>query len=257
MRNNFWKHLLTGLLVVLSTLALAQNGEIPPRPTDGPVLQAGVSVLSASEESQLKSKLRAYEDTTSTQIAILIVNNLGGRDVAEYGQQVGETWGVGQNGKDNGVMIVVAMEERDWTLQSGYGVEGALPDGVLGEIGRTRMRPQFRNGNFYQGLEDATDEIMARMSGEYSPEPAEELPMWKKMIPLFVILLIVWFFIKYGNKGGGNFTNMNHGGRRNGRYGTPWIFPTGSGSGSFGGGGGGWGGFGGGSFGGGGASGGW
>lgn len=249
------------LALLVSSVAFGQDGEIPKRPTKAMVLEAGVDKLSSAQEASLNAKLIAYNDSTSTQIAILVVNNLGGRDVAEYGQQVGETWGVGQAGRDNGVVIVVAIDERDWTLQSGYGVEGALPDGVLGDIGRRLMRPHFQKGNFYAGLNAATDEIMARMSGEYTALPPQQPGFKVGLLILFIIILIVFLFAKFGDKGGGNFTNLNRSGQRSGRYGSPWFIPGAGGFGGGGGGGGfgggGFGGFGGGGFGGGGASGGW
>jgi len=257
MRRGLLKTLLTAVMLIGVTALFAQDGKVPPRPTDGPVLEAGVDVLSAAEENRLKAKLRAYEDTTSTQIAVLVINNLDGRDPNEYAQDTGETWGVGQKGKENGVIIVVAIDDRQWSIQTGYGAEGAVTDGLAGRIGDKHMTPNFKQGNYYAGLDGATTEIMQRLSGEYTPSAAEEAPFWVKIIPVLIIVLIVFLIIKFGNKGGGNFTNMDRGGRRTGRYGSPWIFPTGTGGGGFGGGGGGWGGFGGGSFGGGGASGGW
>ena len=156
---------------------------------------------------------------------------------------------ISNDGKDNGVMIVVSMGDRKWSLQSGYGVEHALTDGTLGEIGRRVMRPRFRQNQYYTGLDEATTEIMQRLSGEFKPSKSKKTPFWIKLIPLLFIALIAFLIDKLGNRGGGNYTSMHSGRRRTSRHGSSWRSSPGSSSS--------WGGFGGGSFGGGGASGGW
>lgn len=237
------------LLLAIGSTAFGQAGNLPSRPVDRMVVQLSEGPLSSAEISRLDAKMKGYEDSTSTQIAILLVETLHGMDPNQFTQEVGEAWGVGQDGKDNGVMIVVSMGDRKWSLQSGYGVEHALTDGTLGEIGRRVMRPRFRQNQYYTGLDEATTEIMQRLSGEFKPSKSKKAPFWMKLIPLLFIALIAFLIDKLGNRGGGNYTSMHSGRRRTSRHGSPWRSSPGSSSS--------WGGFGGGSFGGGGASGGW
>jgi uncharacterized protein len=92
----------------------------------------------------LERKLLAYEDTTSTQVAILIVNSLNGYEVVDYAQRVGQNWGVGQANRDNGVFIVVAVQDRKAAIVTGYGMEGAITDAATYTIREEYMNPRFR-----------------------------------------------------------------------------------------------------------------
>lgn len=259
------------LLLAAPLLVFGQKWEdeaYPPKPekaqaytpNNGYIVEWNTDILTAGEERQLYDKLRAYEDSTSTQIAVVVVHSLSGQAVDAYTIDLGERWGVGQKGKNNGVIIVIAPNDRKYWLASGYGVEGALPDGVLGDIGRQHLVPAFKQERYARGINAAVDEIMARLSGEFKPDAKGGGGLTSTLIFIGIVILFFIFITRFGNRGGGNFTNMGPSGRRSGRYGGPWVFPTGGGfgGGSRGGfGGGGFGGFGGGSFGGGGAGGSW
>ena len=189
----------------------------------------------------------------------------GDVDISTYAFELGETWGVGQAGKDNGAVLLVAVDDRKVFIATGYGLEGAITDAEAGRIIRNVITPNFRQGRFYQGLDEATDALIDAARGEFT---ADERPRRTPgggggldMTTLF-ILLIIAYFVFNGIRGGGGGPGRRGRRRRGGSY--PIIIGPGwGGGGSWGGsggggfGGGGFGGFGGGGFGGGGAGGSW
>ena len=214
-------------------------------------------MLSRDEAALLEGKLVAYNDSTSTQIAIVIEKSLEGDDIFDYSVRLAQEWGIGREGKDNGVLIYVAQDDRKVRIQTGYGMEGFLTDAMSKRIIENVIVPNFREARYYQGLDRATDLIIQLGSGEYSADglEPENIPIG---LIVFLIIMIIVIIIVLSNMGGGG--GYYRGGRYDTNRGGGWIiFGPGSGSsgGGWSGGGGGFGGFGGGSFGGGGAGGSW
>lgn len=222
------------------------------------------NILNAVERSQLENKLVAYNDSTSTQIVIVTFKNLDGYPIELLGNEIGENWGVGQKETYNGILIVVSDEDRKVTLRGGYGIQAKMPPTVEKLIIDREMIPSFKQGNYYQGLDNAVNAIQKQLAGQYKAQPKSDSDLSGIIVFLFFLFIIILFII-IASKGGGS------GGSRS-RRGFNWgdvIFTSGgasswgSGGSSWGGssgggfGGGGFGGFGGGSFGGGGASGSW
>ena len=206
--------------------------------------------LSASQISTLERKLVAYNDSTSTQILVLLVDNLQGYSVEQYATEIGHSWGVGQKGKNNGAVILVkpkkGSERGQVNISPGYGMEEYVTDATAKRIIEKEMIPAFKENDYYTGINNAVNVIMDLCSGKFSQDEyadGDGFPLW--LIILFIIAIMVVF-----SKFSGGGQNYSGGGTR-----TIWI-PMGGG---FGGGGhsGGFGGFGGGGFGGGGASGSW
>ncbi len=236
-----------------------------------PKLQTSVydraKMMSDLEAKSLEQKLINYNDTTSTQIVVITVNSLDGNDVAIYATELAHKWGIGQAGKDNGVLLLASKNDRKITIRTGYGVEHKLTDALSRRIIEKVITPQFKQGNFYGGFDNGTTAIMQIMSGEYKGETKENGKGGGIPIGLIIIIFIVIMLIlsrrsrRGGGKNGGRksggfslldaiiLSNAGRGGFGGGGFGS-------SSGGSFGGGGFG-GGFGGGGFGGGGASGGW
>ncbi len=249
----------------LSQLLCAQM-PVPAKPavSEGLVLDYTRNTLSATQRSQLNEKLIAYDDSTSTQIAVVIMSTTGIYPIEDVALQILRQWGVGgQAKKDNGVVILVAKDDRKVRIETGYGMEGAIPDMIAASIIDDQMVPYFRQGDYYGGLEAGTDAIIRAAAGEYTaPEGYGE--DGKKdgdgwIIVVIVIIVIIILGRISGGKGGGGYVS-----RRGYRGFSGPIFPGGGGwfgggggGGWSGGGGGGFGGFGGGSGGGGGASGSW
>jgi len=256
------KIFLFSLLSLLFTFGFAQD--FPEKPNT--LVNDYANVLSADQKQQLETKLIAFNDSSSTQIAIAILKSVGDYDINEYAVELGRKWGVGQSGKNNGIMIVVAVGDRKISIQTGYGLEGALPDIYAKRIIDNDIKPNFRAGNYYAGLDEGTTSIIKYTKGEYkndSPKTSSKKGGGGGSIVIIIIIVIVIIIIM--RKGGGGGSEVIGGrGASNALF---WAMLFGSGggggrsSGGWGGGssggGGGFGGFGGGSFGGGGSSGSW
>lgn len=217
-------------------------------------------ILSQDQISQLEQKLVAFDDSTSTQIAVVLIRSLEGYDVADYGVRLAESWGIGGAKNNNGVLVLVSIGDRKVTIQTGYGVEGALPDAIAKRIIENEIKPNFRAGDYFTGLDQATNAIIAYTKGEYKNDKPKVNREKGDFGIGFIIIMIIIIIIAIKKGGGGSEVI---GGR--GSASPFWWLLTGHqlgrghNSGGFGGfsGGGGFGGFGGGSFGGGGASGSW
>ena len=254
------------VLLILTQLGFAQD--FPPVPNPPRLVNDFTGTLSSQEVQQLEQKLVAYNDSTSTQIAIVMMRSVGEYDIADYSFRLAEKWGIGGAKNDNGILILAAMDDRKVFIATGYGLEGAVPDALAKRIVTSLIVPNFKMEAYYDGLDKATDMIIKLASGEYQ---ADEVTSDGNsggaglVIFLFILLFIILPLIKnrkdndnhMGGKGGGvdiwttiMLANMLKGSGR-GKWGD-----FSSGGGSFGGGGG-FGGFGGGSFGGGGAGGSW
>jgi uncharacterized protein len=255
------------LIFLLALTAAAASPQLAwakdiPRPSSTLVTDYA-GLLSAQERAALERKLVAYNDSTSTQIAIVIDRSLEGEDLFDYSYRLADAWGIGRKGKDNGLLIYIALEERKIIIQTGYGVEGFLPDAIAKRIISTVITPAFRQQQYYRGLHEATDIIMRLGAGEYAAQEEAMNPVTAFVILLILLIAVIVFFSLIG--GGGSDGGYFGGGRYDMDRGLPrrrggWIIiPGGGGFGGLGGGGGGggFGGFGGGGFGGGGASGGW
>jgi uncharacterized protein len=127
------------------------------------------NILSADARQRLTTALKAHEDATTNQVVVLTVPTIGQMSIEEYAVKVFETWKLGQKGKDNGVLVVVASQDRKMRIEVGYGLEGPLPDGAAGEIIRTWMTPAFKAGNYDKGIEDGVAAITARLEGRGGP----------------------------------------------------------------------------------------
>lgn len=240
---------------------------LPEVPKNQTSVYDRAQMMNTAEAKSLERKLINYSDTTSTQIVVITINSLEGNDIAMYATELAHKWGIGQEGKDNGIVLLVSKKDRKMTIRTGYGVEHLLTDALSKRIIENIITPEFKRGNFYNGLDQGTSAIMGIMSGEYQGEREYEEPNGKFSAFIVVIIFIIIMMILSRRKRGGG----RNGGRRSrgfslldaiilsnagrGGFGSRGGFGGGSGGG-FGGGGFG-GGFGGGGFGGGGASGGW
>ena len=237
----------SALLLALSSFALG----LPKKPNQ--LVNDYANVLSMVQANELEQKLVQYDSETSTQIAVVTIKSLEGDDLFDFSQRLAESWGIGGGANDNGVLLLISIADRKIRIHTGYGAEGALPDAISKRIIENEIKPAFKAGDYFAGLNSGTNAIMHALAGEYTAQSKEK----KRSFP-FGILIFIGIFILYsifGRKR--SYTGYGNSGRR--FYGGPFIGGGfGGRSGGFGGGGGGgFGGFGGGGFGGGGASGGW
>ncbi len=208
-------------------------------------------VLGSYEQQALEKKLSAYYDSTSTQIAVVIEQSLEGRDRFDRAMDFGRQWGIGTKGKNNGVLMYFAMDERKVFILTADKTQGGLPDGLTGSIIRKHIVPYFRQGQYAIGINNGIDQIIKALAGEFQADPSDGKSSGISPIIIFIVIIIIIIIIARNSKGGGGGYH---------RRGTYW-FPThtsGGGGSWTGGGGSSWGGFGGGGgFNGGGAGGSW
>ncbi len=179
-------------LLIFSALAVAQRA-VPE--LWGMRVHDEARVLSQQTVQELETQLKQFEDSTSNQIAILIIPSLDGEVLDEYALRVAEYWKLGQEEQDNGVLLLIAVEDRAVRIEVGYGLEGVLPDAVCNRIIRNEIIPNFRRNDFDAGVRAAVDALTKSIGGEYNADEAEvgELGMtWKEkaLISVFVFTVL-------------------------------------------------------------------
>ena len=252
------------IIVVLffCTNAFAQVEKVIPAKPNPPKLvndfTAGHNFLTEPQAQDLEKTLLDYEDSTSTQITIVVTESLQGYSANEFATALGRQWGVGGKEFSNGIVILISTGEKDGQrnayIATGYGMEGVVPDVIANDIVENDIVPNFKEGNYYRGFSKAIASIQKAAAGEYKSSGRKKARTKGSPIQaiLIILFLIIYFILKSKGGGGPFVTNRRYGGFIGGGYGGFGGFSGGS-SGS----GGGFGGFGGGSFGGGGAGGNW
>lgn len=265
------KHLLRGCLLLALTfwLTLCAQAQIPQRPVPPRLVNDFAGLLDPAESHSLERDLVTFDNSTSNQICLVIVNDLKGMDVLDLAFKIGEQWQVGQKGFDNGAVLLIKTKTGtggEIAIATGYGLEAVLTDVVCKRIIEEEMLPLFRQERYFEGIQAGLNRIKLIASGEYTFPPSEEnyVSVFVFFILFVVFIIVILVLISKKNKGNNDVSGNNKGkgilsdlakavilsgmlsgGRNRG--------------GSWGGGssGGGFGGFGGGRFGGGGAKGGW
>jgi uncharacterized protein len=264
MKSNIIRALLFSLIFLTGFNVFSQDG-IPVKPQPPRLVNDFSGILSPAEVNALEQKLLHFNDSTSTQIVVVIINDLGGDDETDFADRLGEKWGVGQKGKNNGIVILIkptgGQGQRKVHISVGYGLEGVIPDATARKIVDNEMIPYFKKNQFYQGIDAAINILISLSKGEFTADQynkkVSKTNTLLGLIP-FIIIIVVFLII---------FSNRRKGPMSPGKSLPFWMMLGMMGSGrsssgswggfSGGGGGGGFGGFGGGGFGGGGAGGSW
>lgn len=252
------------LLMLLAAAAFSQDKFDPEallkqKPATPQLVNDFTGTLTVEQKQALESKLVAFDDSTSTQIAVIIIPSLNGNDVSDFNLKLGRAWGVGGKEFNNGIVLLIAKDDHKLNIATGYGVEGALPDVTAKQIIDDIIVPKFKGDDYYRGIDEGTDAIMQAVKGEYKA-PAnyhKKGTTFGRMLGYLIMIII--FLAIFSGKGGSGGSFMSRRGFAAWTIGS-MLGGGGSGGGWGGGGGGssgGFGGFGGGSFGGGGASGSW
>lgn len=265
----FAQKLIIAFLILTGTILTARAQNIPARPNPPRLVNDFTGVLSKSQIQQLETKLVDYNDSTSTQIVVVLVSDLGNYEAADFAYKLGESWGVGRKGQNNGAVVLIKPKtERSRGkafIATGYGLEGVIPDALARRIVEVEMIPSFMENNYFAGIDKALNTIFSLASGAYTSDEylnrQQEAPSGAWFVPI-VIIAIIFLMMKLSRSNNhiGNNKNLplwtalwlaSQAGKS---HGGSWGSFSG---GSRGFGGGGFGGFGGGSFGGGGAGGSW
>lgn len=240
------------IFLVFVSLSLQAQDDLPDPMSPPRLVNDFAQTFNESQRSDLEQILRAYNDSTSTQIYVVTLTDLIGYDISDFAARLGEKWGIGQKDKNNGVLILikprVGNERGRVFIATGYGVEPILTDARVGRIIDNNMMPYLQTGDYYNAAKAAIEAIIKYLSGEFEADEDGEGSS-ESIIGDIIVVLFVLLLLYLGTR------NNNHGGRSGGRG--PWggFFGGGFGGGRSGGGwgGGSFGGGGGGSFGGGGA----
>ena len=260
------------LFLLLFVVSICHAQQIPNRPSPPRLVNDFTNTLTASQANNLEYKLRNYNDTTSTQIAVVFVNDLQGTTAADLAYQIGEKWGVGTK-ENNGIVILVKPKNEtkgEVFISVGYGLEQYIPDALAKRIIENQMIPAFKYNDYYGGVNNAIDSIIKLASGGFSSDKStEEDSEAAALIFIIIGMAAMILYIKLANKVGRTISSgkddssfwrtlfwlsvFSNSSNRH-RHHNHWNNFSG-GSGGFGGGG--FSGFGGGSFGGGGAGGSW
>ena len=269
-KSGYSKHIFVIILFLLcSSKTVFAQFDIPKIPEEQTSVYDYVSLLSTSEKNNLEEKLIRYSDTTSTQIVVAIIATTKGENIGLLTPKWAQEWGIGQAKEDNGVFILLARDDRKIWISPGYGVEDRLTAGITGEIVRNVIIPEFKKGDYYQGLNNGSDAIFEVLTGAYQgTRPSDSNDSFPVGFFLFLFILFIIFIIAISKNRRGGGPNGKGGRRTNGTSILDAIILSNMGRGSYGGssggfgggssGGGGFGGgFGGGGFSGGGAGGGW
>lgn len=190
----FIKQVVAAFIFLVSTASLAQT-TIPE--LWGHHIHDEAHVLSQDTIDLLEKQLSIYEDSTSNQVAVLIISTLNGESIEEYSLQVAETWKLGQKDKDNGVLLVVAVDDHKMRIEVGQGLEGVLTDVMSNRIIRNEMAPAFRRNDFNKGVASAVSGIIKAIGGEYvasDVDPATRLSGWDKFFGGLFIFGILGIF---------------------------------------------------------------
>ena len=244
----------------------SQGYTVPEKPKFQTSVYDYVNLLSTSQKADLERKLIKYSDTTSTQIVVAIIPSTEGENINYLAANWGHAWGIGDAKKDNGVLILLAKNDRKIAIQAGQGIEHLLTDFASKRIISRIIIPEFKKGDYYSGLNKGADAVFYTLNGEFQGTRQQKSEDFNSGIIIFIIIIIIFFILiskGKNNKGGGKRYQrgsladtifdtiiLSNAGRSGGSFGGSFGGSS-SGGGGFGGG------FGGGSFGGGGASGGW
>jgi len=167
------KYIITPLLTILLLYpAIAQD--IPERPVPPRLVNDFAGFFSPDKITQLEKKLVWFNQQTSTQIAIVTVKDLQGYDISDFAFRLGDKWGVGQKGFNNGIVILVKpktpKDKGRIFIATGYGLEAVVPDAIAKRIVEVEILPEFRKNNFYKGIDNAINTLFSLTKGEFSPK---------------------------------------------------------------------------------------
>ncbi len=196
------KSLLTTLFFTLLICSVYAQRGVPPH--GGVWVHDEAGILSPQGKAQLEAILKAHRDSTSTQIAVYLIPSLEGDDIDSYAFRVAEEWKLGKENKDNGVLFLLAMQEKQMRIEVGYGLEGVLTDALSSRINRNEVAPYFRQGNYEAGVQAGVLAIIKAVQGTYvNDEPVAKRRKGRSPLGTLIFIVILIIAMSRRNRGGG------------------------------------------------------
>lgn len=212
---NPWTRIYLLVIAFLTVYTSSAQFDIPPIPDNQTSVYDYVNLLTAIEKNNLEQKLIRYSDTTSTQIVVAIIGTTKGENIGLLAPKWAHEWGIGQAKEDNGVFILLARDDRNIWISPGYGVEDRLTAGITGQLIRSVIIPEFKRGDYYQGLNRGADAIFQVLNGKYqgTRQANHSNDVFPILIFLFMLIIFIIFVIAIvkNRKDGGN---NGHGSRQ-------------------------------------------
>lgn len=202
--------ILTPLLFLFTTLVSQAQLAIPEH--GGRWVHDEAHILSAQTVAEIESMLKYERDSTSNQIAVLIVPSLEGESFEDLSLRVAEKWGLGKKQKDNGVLFIIAVQDRQMRIEVGEGLEGVLTDALSSRINRNQVGPHFKRGDYDTGVKAGVLAIIQAIKGEYVNDDPAPSKKSRRSSPLVTLLLVVIAIIiisrrRRGGGGGGYWSS--------------------------------------------------
>lgn len=191
MKKFFYYFILASFIFTANLLAQANFPSLTGRVVDN------AQILTTSQIKSLTAILKKHEEQTSNQIVILTLKNLDGYEIADYGYQVARYWQLGQKDKNNGVLLLISLDDRKLRIEVGYGLEGVLTDKISHEIIEYTIKPEFKKGEYYQGISKGATAIIKSIKGEYTKSSSPQTYKDESFISLlpFEFLGFITLFI--------------------------------------------------------------
>lgn len=206
-QNSNWIFRFTFLFVLFASNLAFSQFKIPKKPSFIPPIIDSTKTLSNSEIQILYDKLRMYSDSTSTEIFVMIVPTTEGQDISRYATELGQAWKIGQKGKDNGVVFLIAKDDRKMTIQTGYGVEHLLTDALSRRVIEQVVKPEFKNDQYFAGIDNGTNTIFKILKGEFKNTKNTNADSFLPILIFIILFLLLIFIISKGKNKGNNSGN--------------------------------------------------
>jgi len=211
MKNSIKNSIFLALVLCFFTQLGFAQFDIPEKPKFQTSVYDYANLLNASEKAQLEQKLIKYSDSTSTQIVVITIASLKNEDVMVLATNWAQKWGIGQSKEDNGVIVLVAQQERKVAIMPGYGLEDRLTAGIGGEIIRNIIVPEFKAGSYYNGLDKGADALVDVFKGKYKGERKSDKKKNIPVLPIIIVVVIILVLISRRKNNGGNSGNSGGG----------------------------------------------
>lgn len=188
-------------LIILFIPFLIKGQNYPAKPSN--YVTDETITLTPEQQNVLNQKLKHFEDSTSNQIFIYIASSLNGQDMESLCQEIFHNWHIGQENKNNGVLVAIFINDHKFRIHTGYGLEGALPDLLTKRVQDETMRPYFRGGNYFEGIDRGISELIYYTSHEFTAETSSPvISVWQGWLIAYVanVILLIIYLVKLGKK---------------------------------------------------------